>query len=386
MSFLNRQSGYSLLELMVAVGISTVLVAVGAGLVTQSFRGQNLVFSSFTPTEFRLQVESLRMELTNTLKLEPPMDLFVPGDQKFIGFSDINPSQAPVGSAVVGASQCRLLSSDETESSSIFFSASIDRSRSFAKVLRFWEESSLSVPKEDPKFLYRNIIVNFSEDPQFPFQESASNPPSYLLLIDADGVRTRLYRVVRIKSFSNSPINYSSLKEDGGNYPHTEIEVELIKTLAGNPGVPSSQLGFITDSLVYAVQLNMFCLDAQTGGLVSFDPFRPEKRKLLLQKEDSGFILNRFLVEFSGTRRDRPANLNLFYQNFYGAPTLSGALKDPISSDQYTFEQSRECANVIRFRIFAKSKKQDVSSFKVESSIYLHNFDVGRPSRCNGLD
>lgn len=279
-----KNAGYTFVELLLAVGLSTIVVGTTTYLIYQFFsEHRSLEVWSSGQFEMSFSLRDIEGDIRNIVRLDPIEE----GADKYLGLRQI----------VVGLEPSVCLND---ENSPVFRYTTLDRRRSSETLLRAWSEQDNSGKKAGGDEL--RLTHDGTSDSLF----NAERAPREIVLVDADRRYLRRYVVdgfsprmgTNLDPYDDAPKVDTYGRPVSFNYASVYLK--------NPPGVRDEEVAkvssvFITGSEAYAANTYFVCLRKTDRALIKYDQVA-QTEKVLLQNPMEDFEIDTLRVGYLGTR------------------------------------------------------------------------------------
>jgi prepilin-type N-terminal cleavage/methylation domain-containing protein len=349
--------GFSLLEIMVALGISSVVLA-GATAYLFYFFNQHSLFDQWSGVhqDSYVSLEKLQNDLRNVISLSPVEDLrTIVGDKKYFGLASLTGAEVP-GACLNNAD----------------FNAirvtTLNRKKIPEKTLRLWDESiSSGLPGAAHE-------IRISADATASSLFQAGYTPKEIVLVDADRLYTRRYEVVSATLHLGTTIDPTDdVNKAPTIFNYARVHLKNPKDLA-NLTNPKKVAVFVTSSEVFDASTSVYCVDSADKIVKGIDTTTGTAVNLF-EITNNDFLLKSFRFVFAKTHLSARLEDSSFSPNIF-APSLLG------------------CANVVKFKLeltptagrLLKLKAQNIAegsaNIKRSRTLFLPNLQLKRAVGC----
>lgn len=286
---IKRKGGYTLLELLLAAGLATLVIGGTIQVIYFFFsEKKNLDDWSSTQIDMSFSIKALENDIRNVVRLDPTEDLLANSDGLYFGLSSINPEDAPADCLA-----------DATHS--VFRYTALDRNTRSERLLRAWSETNDS--GKNPAA--NELRVTADNTDQSLFQ--GNKAPTEVTVVDADRRYIRRYQVASSKMNLNSatdPYDDQPKADANGNqiiFNYASVFLKIPNNAKASPTQLTSSV-FITGSEVYASSTVFICLRKSDLSLIKIEPLT-NKTTVLLQNRPAEFNITSFIAKYLGTKK-----------------------------------------------------------------------------------
>ncbi|WII71984.1 hypothetical protein QJS83_16090 [Bdellovibrio sp. 22V] len=350
------KKGFTIVELLLAIGLSTLVIGVTTFLLHQFFNEhRSIEVWSSGQFEMTSTLSDIEGDIRNLVRLDPVENSSV----EYFGVKSI-----PVGAE---PGDCL-----NTPDAPVIRYTSLDRRRRSERVLRAWAElydSEKSAPANELR-----LTADSTADSLF----TNSQGPREVVLVDADRRYIRRYQVARHVMHLQSPTDpYDDLqKTDNFGQPKTfdYVSVFLRNPLGSDGAVTTKKEAvFITGSEVYPSNTFFLCARKSDRSIVKINQSTQET-VVLLQNPTGDFQFDSLRIMYFGTR----PGVRVETANFAANMDVNG-----------------NCVNTIHIALrlvptaaaLAVNDQRMVKDVKLEAirrrTIFSPNLNIKRPLSCN---
>ncbi|MGZ3827037.1 MAG: PilW family protein [Bdellovibrio sp.] len=285
----NNSRGYTIIELMLAMGLATLVIAGTLNIIYYFFSEKtNLDSWSSTQIDMSFALKDLENDLRNVVRMDPTEDLFTSGDGDYLGLSSISAGNEP-----------KICLNDSNYS--VLRYTTLDRFLRSERLLRSWSEKN-DAGKNSPANELR-ITADATSNSLF----SADRKPAEIVVVDADRRYIRRYEVSSAEMHLNSPLDpYDDTpkKDANGNpitFNYVSVFLKIPKNAKGTP-IDKTASVFITGSEIYASTTNIVCIRTSDKSLVKADLLQ-DKTTVSFQSNSKEFNVESFTAKYLGTKK-----------------------------------------------------------------------------------
>lgn len=354
-------SGFSLVELLLAIGLTTLVVGTTTSLIHYYFAEQkNLDVWSSGQLEMSMALKSIEGDMRNVVRIDPNENLYVTTSPRFFGMTGINEGDQP--------SECL-----SGPGASVIRYTSLDRSKRSERLQRPWSEkgdAGLSGPNHELR-----ISADYTD--KSLFREATA--PREIILVDADRRYIRRYAVVAHAMKLNSsldPYDDTPKVDTAGNAVVFNYATARLNSPmnAKNAFVDKIPAVFVTGSEVYESNTFYLCLRASDRSLIKINQ-NSQEVSILLQNNNIDFEIDSFNVGYLSTK----GGLRVEQASF---------IEDMINSPQNL------CFNTVRFEIRLRptvvttrrnanvSVRDTKTAIVRDRTVFSQNLNINRPISC----
>lgn len=358
---MKKSSGFSVMELLLAVSISTMVIGIVTYLIHNFFSEQkNMETWSAGQLEMSMALRTIEGDIRNVIRMDPVENLSNSSSVEYFGLTSLSPGMEP--------SVCL-----NDNGASVIRYTTLDRKQRSERVLRAWSEMA------DSNKTGASHELRLTADETEASMFTATKMPVEVVLVDADRRYLRRYTVVSKRmSLSTNLDPYDDLpKVDSFGAPVTfKYASAILKnpTNISGSAITSKTAVFITGSEVYSSRTYSLCLRKSDRSLIRFDENTREET-VLLQNPHVDFTIESFRVGYMATRagiRVEPASF----------------LPEMLSLSNMA------CINTVMFTLnlnaseslLKRNQSQTVGELKTQimrqRTVYSQNLSIKRPLSC----
>lgn len=353
---MKKNAGFTMIELLLAVGLSTLVVGATTYLIYQFFsEHRSLEVWSSGQFEMSSSLRDLEGDIRNIVRLDP----IEQGADKYLGLRQVAAGLEP--------SVCL-----NDASSPVFRYTSLDRRRHSETLLRAWSEEANSGKKNGADEL--RITYDGTADTLF----NSERAPREIVLVDADRRYLRRYVVDGFIPRMNTNLDPYDDAPKVDTYGQPIYFSYVSVYLKNPPGIRGEEVTkassvFITGSEAYAANTYFVCLRKKDRALIKYDQVA-QQEKVLLHNPMEEFEIDALRVGYLGTR----PNVRVEPESFLFAVT-----------DELT-----ECMNTVflelklkaNSRFADRNKGQMIGDLKSDilrrRTVFSPNLNMKRPISC----
>jgi hypothetical protein len=352
---MRNQRGYTLTEIMIAAGLSGLVVASTIGFMFYFFNEKSRLDNwSSGQIEMSMAIKHIERDIRNIARLEPVEDLRAANDNLYFGLTSIPVGEEP--------SICF-----NNATSSVFRYTTLARNVKQEKSLRAWSELNSA----DKTTAADELRLSIEDNDKALFSDK--NKPSEILIVDADRRFIRRYAVVSSTKHLNSttdPYDDATRTDINGNvlkFNYVSVLLARPTGLTGNK-VTIRPAVFVTGSDVYSAHTYIVCLRKSDMNLIKYDPIA-RTEEIILRNSPPSFSVQTFVVGYLGT--------------------ATGVRVDPANFISNTFTDTAACINSMSVSLTAENQSTDTSGSKDtktgisrDRTIFATNLSSRRPASC----
>ncbi len=346
--FMNRD-GFSLMELIIAAGIFSMLMLIVSWMMVFFFgRFYQSYGKALIKNDFQLFSKVYFPQLKNAIRLDPGEDLYDVGDAAYRGIIGMSQS--------VHDCDYEFDNDEEDEARSILRYTVLRNRVGNERVLRGWNDSSSGETGAD-----HELRISYTDTGRQPFQVVGQDKE--IAIVDVDGLYTRRFKVdswartvgTGLDPFDDQPVT-------GGDFTYTRLLL-LQPERVGGVALDPLDRWFVTHSSVFITSTHVIC--SKGDKIVDINESTGEERTIL-DLASGAYALSRFTVSFGATGSGSRVDSRQFKPFRY------------LSIDE------RDCFNNVVFRIDVQGRNSgDVDSIELFAN--LTNLQTRRPLKCDSL-
>ncbi|WP_413291217.1 type II secretion system protein J [Bdellovibrio sp. HCB337] len=356
---MKQNKGYTIVELMMAMGLSFLVISSTVGILVYFFSEKHrLDVWSAGQLEMSTAIKMIESDIRNIVRLELSEDLRGANDSLYFGLTSVPPGEEPAICA-------------NNATSSVIRYTSLNRIVRQETLMRSWSEEN-SVDQAGPAHELR-----VSEDGTQLSLFSTNNIPAEIVLVDADRRYTRRYQVAsRVFHLNMNLDPYDDLpKTDAlGNpilFNYASVFLRRPRGITNNPTTAKPAV-FVTGSDVYASNTVFICLRRTDNSVIKHNPVT-NQTMVILENNSKDFSLRSFVVSYLNTKKGTRVDPTIFFPSVLASP-------------------DGNCVNAVHVNIQAElTQAQDGTTQNKEintdiirrRTIFAHNLSVKRPASCN---
>ncbi|MGE9745406.1 PulJ/GspJ family protein [Bdellovibrio bacteriovorus] len=358
---MKKNSGFSVMELLLAVSISTIVIGIVTYLIHNFFSEQrNLEVWSGGQLEMSMALKNAEGDIRNVIRFDPVENLTSASSVAYFGLTSLTAGLEP--------SVCL---NDAT--GSVIRYTTLDRKQRSERVLRAWSELA-DVNKTGSSHELR-LTADSSDSSMF----GSSKSPREIVLVDADRRYIRRYKVASHTMRLNAtldPYDDQPRVDSFGNpikFNYVSVILKSPPTANGSTITPKTSV-FITGTEVYSSNTYYLCLRKSDRSLIKFDE-NSRQETVLLQNPHADFTINSFKIGYLATKsglRVEPANFIPDMLNASNNVCFNTVLFDLKldASDSYLKRNQTQTVGDIK------------STISRQRTVFSQNLNLKRPLSC----
>ncbi|WP_374000921.1 type II secretion system protein J [Bdellovibrio bacteriovorus] len=358
---MKKNSGFSIMELLLAVSLSTMVIGIVTYLIHNFFsETKSMETWSSGQLEMSMALKTIEGDIRNVIRMDPVENLTSSSSVEYFGMTSLSPGMEP--------SICL-----NQDGASVIRYTTLDRKQRSERVLRAWSEMADANKTGNAHEL--RLTADETEASMF----NASKMPVEVVLVDADRRYLRRYTVVSKRMNLSSNLDpYDDLpKTDSFGAPIIfKFASAILRTPAnvGGSAIISKTAVFITGTEVYSSRTYSLCLRKSDRSLIRYDENTREET-VLLQNPHVDFTIESFRVGYMATRAGLRVEPASFLPEMLNLPNL-------------------ECINTVMFTLnlnasdslLKRNQSQAVGELKTQimrqRTVYSQNLSIKRPLSC----
>jgi hypothetical protein len=364
-NLINKNGGFSLAELMVAVPIAGIVFY---GIYTGFSHFNSELKRSFVKTgsekEFIQGLKVVENYITSSEKLT---NLGVEGEsflnktyKSYMGMAAFH--EEPRG---VIANHCKYKVVEGEEIYSILVFSSSFAKKMPVRLLAPWEDGNLA---ERIKVSYHND-ESFAFNPVFNGEEAGVNE---VLIKDRSQSVSARYKVTRVGKVQSSVDPYDGASKSGERFEYFTVILELPEMVGGGTiKADKNHFKFMSDSLIFPIETYALCVSKREGNLILIT-LNDESVKTLVRPKNDGVQISSFVASFANQK----AGKEISYDDFILFP----------GDDSTPSSNFRKCIDLVKIEVELSDRGMDSKVIKVLDRIFfLNNFSANKPAHCQSL-